>query len=149
MYFDFRTYFKVVRLVVTDKPSPRRLLAHFLILTVLTSWALLNALFLLLDRLFFPGCGKAEIRNPVFVIGNGRSGTTFFHRLLCGDEERFVYFRSWEILFPSLLQKKTLRALFTAWGRWSPRTLQRAKDWERRQLPTLKQQRPILSHLRL
>ncbi|MBW2420762.1 MAG: sulfotransferase [Deltaproteobacteria bacterium] len=143
MYFDFRTYFKVVWLVLTDKPSPKRLVAHLGILALLTSWAVCNALFLLLDRLLYPGCGNVEIRNPIFVIGNGRSGTTFFHRLLCGDEERFISFTLWEILFPSLVQKRILRALFRTWARLLPRSFQRAKDWEGRQLGSLKAQRPI------
>lgn len=142
MYFDFHTYFKVLWLVLTDKPSPRRLLTHSAILVLLSNWALFNAIFLQLDRLFFPGCGNVEIRSPIFVIGNGRSGTTFFHRLLCGDDERFVSFRTWEILFPSLVQKKALRALFGAWARFFPRSLQRVKDWEGRQLVGLRAQRP-------
>ena len=56
MYFDFRTYFKIFRLVLSDKPSPRRLLAHLLILSLLTIWALLNAVCLWIDRFLFPGC---------------------------------------------------------------------------------------------
>jgi len=142
LYFDFRTYARVLWLVLTDKPSPRRLVAHTVILLLLTNWALFNALFMQLDRLLFPGCGNVEIRKPIFVIGNGRSGTTFFHRLLCGDDQRFVYFRTWEILFPSLLQKKAIRALFDTWARVSPASLERLKEWEARQLPTLKEQRP-------
>jgi hypothetical protein len=143
VYFDFGTYFKVLRLVLSDKPSPRRLLAHLVLLILLTGWALCNALFLQLDRLLFRGCGEVEIRSPVFVIGNARSGTTFFHRLLCGDEDRFVHFRSWEILFPSLMQKKVLRALFGAWARFLPRSFQRAKEWELGMLPKFKAQHPF------
>jgi hypothetical protein len=143
VYFDFRTYAKILRLALTDKPSPKRLLAHFLILPLLSLWALANAACLALDRLFFPGCDRAPIRNPVFIIGNARSGTTLFHRLLAGDEGRFIYFRTWEILFPSLLQKKLLRGLFGVHRRLFPESHARLVSWEDHQLTSLKQQHPI------
>jgi len=98
---------------------------------------------LLLDRLLFPGYRKARIENPVFIIGNARSGTTLFHRLLCGDEERFVYFRTWEIVFPSLLQKKLIKAVFTAYERFFPDSFRRLGAWEERQLQTVKAMHPI------
>ncbi len=143
MYFDFRTYAKIIRLALTDKPSPKRLLAHLLILSLLTFWAFMNAICLQIDRLLFPGCRRVAIEKPVFIIGNARSGTTLFHRLLCGDETRFVYFRTWEILFPSLVQKKILRGLFTGIRRLFPGSFARLVAWEERQLTSLKQQHPI------
>jgi hypothetical protein len=143
VYFDFRTYFLIIRLALTDKPSPRRLLAHCLILPLITIWAVVNAVCLQIDRLLFPGCRRVAIENPVFIIGNARSGTTLFHRLLCGDEQRFIYFRTWEILFPSLLQKKILRGLAAGLQRLLPRSFDRLVAWEERQLTSLKQQHPI------
>jgi hypothetical protein len=143
MYFDFRTYCKILRLALTDRPSPRRWLAHLSILSLLSVWALLNGVCLQLDRLLFPGYRRVRIGNPVFIVGNARSGTTLFHRLLCGDAERFVYFRTWEILFPSLLQKKTIRALTAAYRRIFPKSFQRVATWEERQLETLKRMHPI------
>ena len=143
MYFDFRSYFKIVRLVLSDRPSPRRLLAHLSILWLLSFWALVNAVCLQLDRILFPGYRKLRIRNPVFIVGNARSGTTLFHRLLCGDEERFVYFRTWEVLFPSLLQKRMIRALAAGYSRIFPDSFQRLAAWERRQLQSLKAMHPI------
>jgi hypothetical protein len=143
MYFDFPTYFKIIRLVLTDRPSPRRLLAHFSILSLLSLWAFANALCLQLDRLLFPGYRRARIEAPLFIVGNARSGTTLFHRLLCGDEERFVYFRTWEILFPSLFQKKLIKALTTAYQRLFPDSFRRLGAWEERQLQTLKAMHPV------
>jgi hypothetical protein len=143
VYFDFRTYFLVLRLALTDKPSARRLLAHCVILPLITLWALANAVCLQIDRLLFPGCRRVAIANPVFIIGNARSGTTLFHRLLCGDEQRFIYFRTWEILFPALVQKRALRGLFGAYRRLFPRSFDRLVAWEERQLTSLKQQHPI------
>jgi hypothetical protein len=143
MYFDFRSYFKIVRLVLGDRLSPRRLLAHFSLLWLLSLWALVNAVCLQLDRILFPGYRKLRIRNPVFIVGNARSGTTLFHRLLCGDEERFVYFRTWEVLFPSLLQKRMIRALAAGYARVFPDSFQRLAAWEQRQLQSIKAMHPI------
>jgi hypothetical protein len=143
MYFDFPTYWKIIRLVLADTPSPRRWLAHSTILSLLSIWALVNALCLQLDRLFFPGYREAPIESPVFIVGNARSGTTLFHRLLCGDEERFVHFRTWEILFPSLLQRKLILALLAACRHVFPGSLQRLAEWEERQLQTVKAMHPI------
>jgi hypothetical protein len=143
MYFDFPTYLKIIRLVVTDTPSPRRLLAHFAILSLLSFWALVNGLCLQLDRFLFPGYRKLRIESPVFIVGNARSGTTLFHRLLCGDEERFVHFRTWEILFPSLVQKKLIVGLVAASRRVFPGWFQWLVDWEERQLQTIKAMHPI------
>jgi hypothetical protein len=143
MYFDFRTYVAIVWLVLSDRPSLRRWRAHFLILPLLSLWAVGNALCLLLDRALFPGLRKVRIEQPVFIVGNARSGTTFFHRLLCADEERFVYFRSWEILFPSLLQKKLLRGLARAARRAFPRRFAALRAWEGRQLPAFKAIHPL------
>ncbi len=35
-YFYFRTYFKLIRLVITDKPNPKRLVIHFMLLFILS-----------------------------------------------------------------------------------------------------------------
>lgn len=67
-----------------------------------------NALCLLLDELLVPGWRRVRIQEPVFVIGNPRSGTTILHRVMAGDEKRFFYFRLWEIFYPSVVQKKIL-----------------------------------------
>lgn len=67
-----------------------------------------NAVCMALDELIFPAFRKIKLKPPVFILGNGRSGTTHLHRLLAMDEKQFFYFKTWEILFPSILQKKIL-----------------------------------------
>ena len=47
--------------------------------------------FRLLDEIFHRGYRKVQIKQPVFIIANPRSGTTFLHRLMALDEEQFVY----------------------------------------------------------
>ncbi|MFO8173527.1 MAG: sulfotransferase [Longimicrobiales bacterium] len=68
--------------------------------------------FFLLDDLLFPGYRKIRIREPLFVVGLPRSGTTFLHRVLARDASRFTTTRLWELLLaPSITQRKILLGL--------------------------------------
>ncbi|WPL16866.1 hypothetical protein Thiowin_01842 [Thiorhodovibrio winogradskyi] len=52
----------------------------------------------LLDEIFFRGYRKIPIREPLFVLGVPRSGTTNLHRVLARDAQ-FTTFSTWESLF--------------------------------------------------
>ena len=73
--------------------------------------SLFHSLCFLLDYLFFPRLWRQRVDRPVFIVGHARGGTTLCHRLLAADGDHFSYFLYWELLFPSLLQKKLIRAL--------------------------------------
>lgn len=60
-----------------------------------------------LDRFFFPQYRQIQIKNPIFIIGNPRSGTSFLHRQLTQTQE-FTAFETWHLIFPAL----TARVLF-------------------------------------
>ncbi len=111
MYFDFDYYSKVLRHVWQLKGHPKRtkLLVRLLVLVPLESTV--HALFMALDYLFFPKLWTQEIKDPVFIVGHQRSGTTLMHRLLSDDGERFSYFLYWEMFFPSLLQKRIVQGV--------------------------------------
>ncbi|MEB4211746.1 sulfotransferase [Mycobacterium sp. 94-17] len=80
------------------------------------SLALLHTVTFALDPLVFPALRRTEVREPVFVVGHARSGTTYLHRMLANDP-RFSYVLLWEMFFPSLIEKKALRAVL----RWDQR----------------------------
>jgi len=47
--------------------------------------------------------------DPIFIIGNYRSGSTFFHRLLLRDDQ-FTCLKAWEIYFaPALVHRSLIR----------------------------------------
>jgi hypothetical protein len=142
-YFDFHTYFKVIRLVITDRPSPKRLLIHFMVLVLLSGWALYHAICMELDKVFFPRYRKTQIKNPVFIVGNARSGTTLFQRLLSEDEDNFIYFKGWEVLFPALIQKKILTAFTTALQMVFPNLEERYVKFEEGRTKEINQMRPV------
>lgn len=59
---------------------------------------LLHWLGFLLDDLLFRGWRRVEVRDPLFVLGPPRSGTTHLHHVLSADEQTTT-FRMWECLF--------------------------------------------------
>lgn len=64
-----------------------------------------------LDNVFYPEYRDQEIDQPIFIVGNFRSGTTFLHRLLTLNED-YTCLTSWEIyMAPSIIQRRLLR-----WG---------------------------------
>lgn len=88
------------------------------VLVLLLLWPLLlltqgfNALCLALDHLLFPAFRNVDVREPVFVVGVPRSGTTLLHRLLALDQQRFTTTALWELLFaPSIIQRKLWGAI--------------------------------------
>ncbi len=108
-HFSFSNYFKMLRLAWGETiPAVR-----WYFLAVLLLWvpavSLLHALCFFLDGILFPGLWRTEVREPIFVVGHARSGTTLVHRLMNRDEGRFSSFRLYEMYFPSLLQKRAIR----------------------------------------
>jgi len=76
-----------------------------------TGWMFFNLWFwvtvgMALDPLFFPRLRRTEVKRPIVVVGNPRTGTTFLQRFLV-DEGLGAGTRLWHELVPSL----TLQAL--------------------------------------
>ncbi|MCH2169567.1 sulfotransferase [Myxococcota bacterium] len=117
MYFDFKTWLRIGRLAASERFSWRRARLLVLLYTFMTGMSFFNTICLLLDHIFFPGFKRVEVREPVFIVGSGRAGTTQLHRLLAGDP-RFSYFRTWEILLPSILQRKGVGLVAALDQRW-------------------------------
>lgn len=90
------------------KATPNRLLFLAIFLFVLAPICLTSALLSwLLDDLLFPRYRQVNIHQPVFIIGNMRSGTTFLHRLMAKDTRNFCHLKAWELgLAPSITQRK-------------------------------------------
>ena len=83
-----------------------RLLRLLLYVVFLPVW-LLHWICLFLDEVLFPGYRRTVIERPLFILGVPRSGTTFLHRSISEDTERFTSVRTWEVfLAPSIVQKK-------------------------------------------
>jgi hypothetical protein len=116
MFFNTRTYLRLLHASFfgrRDIPTGlrRSLVFCFVFLTLFAAFELFTALCLLLDEVIVRRYRRIALREPIFVIGNPRSGTTILHRVMACDAERFFFFRTWEIAFPSVVQKRILSAL--------------------------------------
>jgi hypothetical protein len=132
------------RLAFREARSPRRRRVVWFAAFAVPILAAVNAICIALDRLLFPGFQKVEIRDPIFIIGHARSGTSLLHRLLCADRGRFSWFATYEMFLPSLLQRRLARLL----GSWDQRFLGGAIDgriraWEDRAFAKGRQMHPM------
>ena len=109
-YFDFGNYFKMVKLAWNEPVLKAK--AYYLVVLCLGVPFVsgFHAICFALDNVLFPRLRDVEMKAPIFMVGHARSGTTLAHRLMSQDEGRFSSFLLWECYFPSLLQKKVIRA---------------------------------------
>jgi hypothetical protein len=143
-FFDFRTYALMIRLALAERPTKSRRRLVIVLAIAIPLVAAINALCMLLDYLLFPTFVRTPIRSPVFIVGHARSGTTLLHQLLSRDSERFSVFLTWELFFPSILQKKLVRLL----GRLDQRLLggridRRIRAWEDRTFAAGRKMHPM------
>ncbi len=117
-HFDFANYFKMLGLAWNESSPRARAYYLAVLLLAVPVVSSFHAVCFFLDRLLFPALAKVEVREPIFLVGHARSGTTLTHRLLSEDEGRFSFFLLWECYFPSLLQKKVIRWGIGADRRW-------------------------------
>lgn len=111
MPFDFALFFRLFGKGIRDARTPSRRRLMILLALLVPLIALVNAICFALDHVLFPGFRRVEIRDPVFIIGHGRSGTSLLHHLMSEDAEQFSWFMTYELVFPSLLQRKIIRGL--------------------------------------
>ena len=67
-------------------------------------------LFMSLDRCFYFSLSKNTIKNPIVIVGNPRSGTTFLQRFLVnsgfGQGSQL-----WQMIYPSIILQKLLKPI--------------------------------------
>ena len=108
--FMFRSLFKSKG--TNYRLTPKRALVLLVAFVLYSLLELVTWLGFSLDEIFFRGYRETEIREPVYIIGNPRSGTTFLQRLLARDDETFISMRTWEMLFaPSVTIRKAIWTL--------------------------------------
>lgn len=104
-----------------DSPAPlslKRFAVMALFVPVLFAGMVVHRFAFLLDDLFFPSYRKIDVKEPVFILGVPRSGTTFLHRLFAKDESRFTTSQLWELIFaPAIIERKLILGIGKIDGR--------------------------------
>ncbi|WP_232470468.1 MULTISPECIES: sulfotransferase family protein [Methylococcus] len=114
MFFNYQGFLKALYLSLFQRPFRLRRWFYVLFFSVLyLAFVAFVAVGRLLDHLFFPGFKRTRIERPVFVIAPPRSGTSFLQRLLCADEQRFVHWKMYQTIFPSICFQAVFNGL--AW----------------------------------
>jgi hypothetical protein len=130
MVFNFRGLLRFLRLWSTTQGwTTRRIVILVVFLIFYPVLELMIWCGLWFDKIRFKNFVREPVQSPVFIIGNPRSGTTFLHRLLAKDVERFSTMQMWEILLcPSITQRKVILGVASAIDRvniWFHKSLDR------------------------
>ena len=75
--------------------------------------------FMLLDYIFFPSLIKRKIKNPIVIVGNPRSGTTFLHRYLIKNQVG-AGSQLWQLIYTSILLQKIMKPFLPIMETLSP-----------------------------
>lgn len=118
MEFNYRLFFEQIRKSFSNSKNnpgrltPKRIATLLWLFPAFLIFKTLQIVGFAIDDLFYKEYQKQELSQPVFIIGNPRSGTTFLHRLLAKDKQNFSTIRTWEIFFaPSVFQRKLVWAV--------------------------------------
>lgn len=74
---------------------------------------------LLLDHIFYPSLNKITVSDPLVIVGNPRSGTTFLHRFLINSGFG-VGSELWQMIYPSIVLQKLLKPILPILEKISP-----------------------------
>lgn len=109
---ELKTALRILRALA--RPRNLTFRRAFTVLAMLTAFGAISVVVHIgraLDHVLFPRFRREDVDSPIFVIANPRSGTTFMHRLMCLDEERFTYFKLWQTLLPSVTLYRVVSAV--------------------------------------
>ena len=113
MGFNLNGFLRFARLALFNTANTNRRLTPKRVAWILTFYSLYPLLEgvtwagLGLDELFYRDYHQLQVRQPIFILGNPRSGTTFLYRLMACDGDTFAWMSTWEILFaPSIVARR-------------------------------------------
>ncbi len=100
---DLSTLYGCLKTLYSAKwRSKKRIVFGTIAFLAVSAIHLINAFTRFLDEIFFPDYRSIRIAKPLIITANPRSGTTFLHRLISLDEERFASFKLRHALLSSI-----------------------------------------------
>ncbi|MGI8740215.1 MAG: sulfotransferase [Gammaproteobacteria bacterium] len=110
---------------VLGLPGIKYVIAMLVFLPVFILVQTLHWLGFLLDEILFPRYRRVAVREPVFIVGPPRSGTTFLHHTLARDAQ-FTTMRTWELCFGLSITARKVMTVAARLDRVAGRPLGRA-----------------------
>ena len=80
---------------------------------------IINFIFMKVDWIFFPSKLTNKIKNPILIVGNPRSGTTFIHRYLSKNGVG-AGSRLYQLIFTSITLQKMIHPILPILEKISP-----------------------------
>ena len=112
MYFNYRGFLKALRLALFGQPfSLRRWIYILSFTTLFLGFTLIILITRWIDELFWRNLNQVPIEQPVFIIAPPRSGTSYLQKLLSDDHERFLFWKMYQTIFPSILAQRIVDRL--------------------------------------
>jgi len=119
---------------------------------LLLIWMILGPFFyiftracLILDHVFFPSLRKTKLTQPVFIMGHPRSGTTYFQKQIYKTGQ-VTMFSTWDMLFPSLVQRKIFAPVLWLLKRLNINVLQSAQKGHEIRLEEVEEDEGLFLH---
>lgn len=110
MYFNHSSFFKALRLALFGQAFRWRRWFYVLSFTALYLIFVFGVRVLRwLDRLIWRDVENTPIVAPVFIIAPPRSGTSFLQKLLTLDQPRFVSWKMYQTILPTVLTERLIQ----------------------------------------
>jgi hypothetical protein len=113
MAFDWKSFFRYIHLALFCRRgehyrrTPRRLVQLAIACATYPFFEAGIWTGYLLDEILFRKYRRQKIKQPVFIVGNPRSGTTFLYNVMAADTRNFTCTHTWEtVLAPSVTARK-------------------------------------------
>lgn len=110
-YYHHQTVWKLIYFNCIQNFSFPRLLFTLLFVVLHFLAVIVISFGRIIDEIFFRNYRKVNLESPVFIISNPRCGTTFLHRLLCLDSDRYTFTLLYHTLLPSVFYIKIIRII--------------------------------------
>ena len=114
-----RFYKYFITTLTEGKPEDISFINRILILTIILDYLVkspINGVGWYLDEIFYPSYHKCEIKNPLFFITMGRSGSTQMAQYLEDDNEKFLTPMTIEAVFPYIWAWKLIAPILRMLG---------------------------------
>ena len=101
LFVHLSVFFRLIYYNIYKYPSWRRFIFTLFFVVFIILYLICLFLFRLLDEIFLPAYKKVEIQNPIFIISTPRNGTTYLHRLMSMDKEKYISPKLYHTIFPA------------------------------------------------